>query len=96
MTFYVISARNRMTTITVFSFDGADFIRVRTTLLTDDGKSALNTKLDHGNPGYQALMQQRSYRGEMTLFGRHHDTHYAPLANDQGALDGAIFVGFQR
>jgi hypothetical protein len=41
-------------------------------------------------------MQQRSYRGEMTLFGRHYDTHYAPLANEQGALDGAIFVGFQR
>jgi OFA family oxalate/formate antiporter-like MFS transporter len=96
MTVYVINARNRMTTITVFSFDGEDFIRVRTTLLTDEGKSALNTKLDHGNPGYQALMQQRSYRGEMTLFGRHYDTHYAPLANEQGALDGAIFVGFQR
>ena len=96
MTIYVINARNRMTSITVFSFDGEDFIRTKTTLLTDEGKSALNTRLDHGNPGYQALRQKRSYRGEMKLFGRTYDTHYAPLTNEEGELQGAIFIGFQR
>ena len=96
MTIYVINARNRMTTITVFSFDGEDFIRIKTTLLTDEGKLALNTKLDRSNPGYQVLMQKRSYRGETILFGRNYDTHYAPLTNDRGELEGAVFVGFQR
>jgi OFA family oxalate/formate antiporter-like MFS transporter len=96
MTIYVIKARNRMTTITVFSFDGEDFIRIKTTLLTDEGKSALNTRLDRSNPSYQVLMQKRSYRGETLLFGRNYDTHYAPLTNDQGELEGAIFFGFQR
>jgi len=96
MTIYVINARNRMTTITVFSFNGEDFVRIKTTLLTDEGKSALDTKLDRGNPGYTALMQKRSYRGETVLFGRNYDTYYAPLTNEQGTIEGAIFVGFQR
>lgn len=96
MTIYVINARNQMTTITVFSFVGEDFIRTKTTLMTDEGKSALNTKLDRTNPGYLALMRKRSYRGGTFLFGRNYDTYYAPLTNDQGELEGAIFVGFQR
>lgn len=96
MTIYVIQARNRMTTATIFSFDGSDFIRTQTTLLTADGKSAINTKLDRDNPGYQALIQKRSYRGEAKLFGRDYETYYAPLTNDGGDLDGAVFVGNQK
>jgi OFA family oxalate/formate antiporter-like MFS transporter len=96
MTIYVIQARNRMTTATIFSFDGHNFIRIQTTLLTAEGKSAVNTTLDHSNPSYQALIQKRSYRGEATLFGREYLTYYAPLINEQGELDGAVFVGNQR
>jgi OFA family oxalate/formate antiporter-like MFS transporter len=96
MAIYVINARNRMTTATIFAFDGEDFIRVQTTLLTAQGKSAVNTKLDRDYPSYQALIQRRSYRGEATIFGRDYDTYYAPLTNEQGQLDGAIFVGNQK
>ena len=96
MTIHVINARNRMTTATIFSFDGADFIRIQTTLLTAEGKPALNTKLDRESAGYQALVQNYSYRGEATIFGRKYDTYYAPLTNVQGKLDGAIFVGNQK
>jgi hypothetical protein len=96
MTIHVINARNRMTTATIFSFDGADFIRIQTTLLTAEGKPALNTKLDRESASYQALVQNYSYRGEATIFGRKYDTYYAPLTNAQGKLDGAIFVGNQK
>jgi OFA family oxalate/formate antiporter-like MFS transporter len=96
MSIYVIQARNRMTTATIFSFDGSDFVRTQTTLLTADGKSAVNTKLDRGNPSYQVLIQKRSYRGEATLFGRDYQTYYAPLTNELGELDGAVFVGNQK
>lgn len=41
-------------------------------------------------------MQNYSYRGEATIFGRNYDTYYAPLTNTQGKLDGAIFVGNQK
>jgi MFS transporter, OFA family, oxalate/formate antiporter len=96
MTIHVLNARNRMTTATIFSFDGVDFIRIQTTLLTAEGKPALNTKLDRESGSYQALMQNYSYRGEATIFGRSYDTYYAPLTNVQGKLDGAIFVGNQK
>jgi MFS transporter, OFA family, oxalate/formate antiporter len=96
MTIHVINARNRMTTATIFSFDGVDFVRIQTTLLTAEGKPAINTKLDRDSAGYQALVQNYSYRGEAIIFGRKYDTYYAPLTNAQGKLDGAIFVGNQK
>jgi MFS transporter, OFA family, oxalate/formate antiporter len=96
MTIHVINARNRMTTATIFSFDGVDFMRIQTTLLTAEGKPALNTKLDRESASYQALVQNYSYRGEATIFGRKYDTYYAPLTNAQGKLDGAVFVGNQK
>ncbi len=96
MTIYIINARNRMTAVTVFTFDGQDFIRFQTTLLTPDGKSAANTKLDRNYPSYLALMQKRSYKGEAIIFGRDYETYYAPLTDEQGQLTGAIFVGNQK
>jgi OFA family oxalate/formate antiporter-like MFS transporter len=96
MTIYVIKARSRMTTVTIFSFDGQDFTRVQTTLLTPEGKSAVNTVLDRDYPSYQALIQKRSYQGEAIIFGRTYHTYYAPLTNERGEIDGAIFVGNQK
>lgn len=96
MTIYVINARNRMTTATIFAFDGHDFTRLQTTLLTAEGKSAVNTKLDRTSPSFQALIQGHSYRGHASIFGRDYDTYYAPLTNEEGRLDGAIFVGNQK
>ena len=93
---FTINARNRMTAVTVFTFDGQDFIRFQTTLLTPDGKSAVNTKLDRNYPSYLALMQKRSYIGEAIIFGRDYETYYAPLTDEQGQLTGAIFVGNQK
>src|SRR5919109_2589160 len=55
---------------TIFSYDGKDFVRTRTTLVTEDGKSAVNTKLDHASPAYKALTQKHSYVGEATAFGK--------------------------
>jgi OFA family oxalate/formate antiporter-like MFS transporter len=96
MTIYIINARNRMTAVTVFTYDGQDFFRSQTNLLTDEGKSAVNTNLDRDHPGYGALIQKRSYIGEAILFGRLYDTYYAPLTDEQSQLTGAIFVGNQK
>ena len=96
MTIYMINARNRMTTVTIFTFDGQDFIRSQTTLMTAEGKSAINTKLDQSFPSYQALINKQSYAGEAIIFGRDYETYYAPLTDEQGQLTGAIFVGNQK
>ena len=77
---------------TIFTYDGKDFVRAQTTLTTEDGKSAVNTKLDHKSPAYKALMKKHSYAGTATLFGQKCDSNYAPLTNEKGQLTGALFV----
>ena len=71
---------------TIFSFDGNDFIRTDTTLITEDGKSGVGTKLDHNNAGYKALIQKKSYSGKVTLFGKSYYANYAPLTDKDGKL----------
>jgi methyl-accepting chemotaxis protein len=81
---------------TIFTYDGQGFIRKHTTLVTEDGKSAVNTKLDRDNPGYKALIQKRSYTGEVTLFGKKYDANYAPLTDEGGRLTGALMVSTKK
>jgi hypothetical protein len=81
---------------TIFSYDGSDFVRTKTTMMTESGKSAVNTKLDHGSPAYKALAAKHSYVGDATVFGRKYDADYAPLIGDDGKLTGALFVGVAK
>ncbi len=81
---------------TIFSYDGQDFVRTKTTLVTEEGKSAVNTKLDRDTPAYKALIQKRSYTGEATLFGRKYEANYAPLTSGDGGLTGALFVAVAK
>jgi len=77
---------------TIFSWDGTDFTRSKTTLMKEDGTPATNTKLDHATPAYKALKQKHSYVGEVTVFGKKYDADYAPLVGNDGKLTGALFV----
>lgn len=81
---------------TIFSFDGTDFIRTKTTLVAADGKSAANTKLDHETAAYKALKDKHSFVGEVTVFGHKYDADYAPLVGDDGKLTGALFVAVPK
>lgn len=81
---------------TIFSYDGKDLVRTKTTLVTEEGKSAVNTKLDHDTPAYKALIQKHSYIGDATVFGRKYDANYAPLTSDDGRLIGALFVAVAK
>jgi hypothetical protein len=81
---------------TIFSYDGKDFVRTKTTLVTEEGKSAVNTKLDHDTPAYKALIKKHSYIGDATVFGRKYDADYAPLTSDDGRLTGALFVAVAK
>ena len=81
---------------TIFSYDGQDFVRTKTTLVTEDGKSAADTKLDHGTPAYKALIQKHSYTGDATVFGHKYAANYAPLMGKDGQLTGALFVAVPK
>jgi len=80
----------------IFSYDGQDFVRTTTTLLTKEGKSAVNTKLAHDTPAYKALMDKHSYTGDATIFGREYQADYAPLTSQDGKLTGALSVGVSK
>ena len=80
----------------IFSYGGQDFVRIKTTLVTEKGKPAIGTKLDRDTPAYKALIQKRSYTGDVTLFGRKYEAYYAPLTGEDGALTGALFVGVTK
>ena len=80
---------------TIFSYDGTDFVRTQTTL-TEDGKSEVNTKLDHDSAAYKALSQKQSYTGPATLFGQDYDANYAPLVGADGKMTGALFVAVPK
>ena len=77
---------------TIFTYDGKDFIRLHTTLVTPGAESAEGTKLNHNHPAYKALTNKHSYSGESTVFGQKCDVNYAPLTDANGKLTGAIFV----
>lgn len=81
---------------TIFVYDGHEFVRTKTTMLTEEGKSAVNTKLGHDTPAYKALIQKHSYSGEATVFGRKYDANYAPLTGKDGRLTGALFVAVAK
>ena len=81
---------------TIFSYEGQEFVRTRTTLVTEAGKSALNTKLEHGGPAYEALRAGHSYSGDVTVFGKRYQAHYAPLTASDGSLTGALFVAVPK
>jgi methyl-accepting chemotaxis protein-2 (aspartate sensor receptor) len=81
---------------TIFSYDGSDFVRTESTVLAKDGKSVVNTKLDHDTPAYKALIDKHSYTGDATIFGRDYRANYAPLTSEDGKLTGALFVGVPK
>ena len=77
----------------ILSYDGKEFTRTKTTLMTEAGKSAVGTKLDHASPAYKALTENHSYSGDATAFGKKYDANYAPLTDKDGKVTGALFVG---
>ena len=79
----------------IFTYDGKDFTRTATTL-TQDGKSAVGTKLEQDSPAYKALAEKHSYSGAVTVFGKNYEGNYAPLIGADGKLTGALFVGVQK
>ena len=81
---------------TIFSFDGQDFVRTRTTLRNAQGKSAESTKLDRNTDAFRALVARRSWSGEAAVFGRAYDANYAPLTDANGRVTGALFVAIAK
>nr|WP_315490853.1 Cache 3/Cache 2 fusion domain-containing protein [uncultured Rhodoferax sp.] len=78
---------------TVYVKKDQDFFRVTTSLKNSKGQRATGTVLDRAHPGYQALLDGKSYVGLALLFGRQYMTQYDPIRDAQGQIIGVRFVG---
>ncbi|MCQ4271686.1 methyl-accepting chemotaxis protein [Pseudomonas kuykendallii] len=79
---------------TVFVRDGAEFVRVTTSLSKQDGSRAIGTVLDHAHPAYQRLLAGQGYVGRASLFERLYMTQYTPVRDASGQVIAVLFVGF--
>lgn len=78
---------------TVFMKEGADYVRITTSLRNEQGKPAVGTKLDPQHPAFALLNNGQSYMGLAKLFGKEYMTHYEPLRDPNGAVVGVVFIG---
>jgi len=54
---------------TLFKVKGSDYVRIKTTVQKENGKYAIDTKLDNTDLAYSALQAGNSYQGQTVLFG---------------------------
>ncbi|MPQ57538.1 methyl-accepting chemotaxis protein [Duganella sp. FT27W] len=78
---------------TIFAANGAEFVRVTTSLKKENGERAVGTQLDHAHPSYPLLRNGQSYIGLATLFGKQFITQYDPIKDGAGNVIGVLFIG---
>lgn len=78
---------------TIFMRVDDDFLRISTSLRKENGDRAFGTYLGKNHPGYQALINGKSYAGPANLFGRNYMTKYTPIKNQKGDVIGISYIG---
>jgi methyl-accepting chemotaxis protein len=78
---------------TLFARQGDDFVRVATSLRTEDGRRATGTLLARDHPAYPNVLAGQDFIGKASLFGRQYMTKYHPLKDARGEVIGILFVG---
>ncbi|MTW20419.1 Cache 3/Cache 2 fusion domain-containing protein [Allochromatium palmeri] len=78
---------------TLFTRTNDDFVRVATTLRTEQGERALDTQLASDHPALPSLLAGEEFIGRVTLFGRDYMTVYRPMLNARREVIGALFIG---
>jgi methyl-accepting chemotaxis protein-2 (aspartate sensor receptor) len=78
---------------TLFAKMNDDFVRVTTSVKSQDGKRAIGTTLDRSHTAYRLLLSGQSYIGYATLFGKQYMTKYDPIRDSSGKVIGVMYVG---
>jgi hypothetical protein len=78
---------------TLFVKSGDQYVRVATTVMKEDGTSAVGTSLDPKSAAIARLNNGEAYYGDATVFGKTYDAGYEPIKDASGAVIGASFVG---
>ncbi len=98
--FAIVDSMTRMTgePITIFRYDAAadDFIRVSTTVKTQDGNRAVGTWLGKNSAAYASLKRGEPYNGAADILGTPYFTIYFPIVDNSGNVAGILFAGTKQ
>ena len=86
-------SRNTSAVATVFARQGDSYVRIATTLKNDKGERAVGTALAPTHPAFALIKSGKTYTGPATLFGQEYMTHYSPLFDAAGQVQGIAFIG---
>ncbi|WP_220128753.1 methyl-accepting chemotaxis protein [Bdellovibrio sp. KM01] len=81
-------------TATIFVRRGADFIRISTNVVQEDGSRAVGTKLSIQGPAYSALIKGQSYFGQSQILNKPYFTGYKPIFSQDKEVIGAWYSGY--
>jgi methyl-accepting chemotaxis protein len=82
-------------TATLFTKDGARFVRIATNVKKSDGSRAISTELDNKNKAYAAVTRGETYYGVVDILGNAYFTGYEPLLGKTGEVIGLTYVGYK-
>jgi methyl-accepting chemotaxis protein len=73
-------------TATLFTKDGARFVRIATNVKKSDGSRAIATELDNKNKAYATVTRGEAYYGVVDILGTAYFTGYEPLYGKSGEV----------
>ena len=80
--------------VTLFLREDDDFIRVSTNII-QNGKRAIDTKLDYESPAYKQVIAGNAFYGQVSILGKAYLTAYEPIKNNNNQVIGAWYVGYE-
>ena len=80
----------------LFARDGANFVRVATSVRDADGQRQLGTRLGASSAAHDPLMRGERYVGESDVLGEPYLTAYEPVFDAAGQVIGAFGLGIPK
>ena len=78
-------------TATIFVKSGADYVRVATNVMRDDGSRAIGTVLDPQGKVIESINMNEAFYGEATILGKPYLTGYEPMQDAQHNVIGIYY-----
>ena len=81
-------------TATIFVKSGADYVRVATNVMRDDGSRAIGTILDPKGKVIEFINRDKAFYGEATILGKPYLTGYEPMHDALNNVIGIYYFGY--
>jgi hypothetical protein len=81
-------------TATIFVKSGADYVRVATNVMKDDGSRAIGTVLDPKGKVIDFINKNEAFYGEATILGKPYLTGYEPMHDALNNVIGIYYFGY--